>query len=159
MIYELAGDAQFITTTFRPELLEHSDKYYGVKFRNKVCPPLYHNKAVHVSNKHRQHLKPHSLSIFQGEFIIISLYTLERVLKILLLICQKLQKPTKTAKLVLNSAYITNIFIYLLIVRAIPIMHISHTWLHVLGESYWLCAERGSIWFCGGRSTACINYF
>jgi len=36
MIYELAGDAQFITTTFRPELLEHSDKYYGVKFRNKV---------------------------------------------------------------------------------------------------------------------------
>ena len=36
MIYELAGDAQFITTTFRPELLEHSDKFYGVKFRNKV---------------------------------------------------------------------------------------------------------------------------
>ena len=36
MIYELAGDAQFITTTFRPELLEHSDKFYGVKCRNKV---------------------------------------------------------------------------------------------------------------------------
>lgn len=36
MIYELAGDAQFITTTFRPELLEHADKFYGVKFRNKV---------------------------------------------------------------------------------------------------------------------------
>ncbi|KAF6031627.1 SMC3 [Bugula neritina] len=36
MIYELAGDAQFITTTFRPELLEHADKFYGVMFRNKV---------------------------------------------------------------------------------------------------------------------------
>ena len=36
MIHELAGDAQFITTTFRPELLEHADKFYGVKFRNKV---------------------------------------------------------------------------------------------------------------------------
>ncbi|CAH1784036.1 unnamed protein product [Owenia fusiformis] len=36
MIAELASDAQFITTTFRPELLEHADKFYGVKFRNKV---------------------------------------------------------------------------------------------------------------------------
>ena len=36
MILELAKDAQFITTTFRPELLESADKFYGVKFRNKV---------------------------------------------------------------------------------------------------------------------------
>jgi len=36
MIHELSNDAQFITTTFRPELLEHADKFYGVKFRNKV---------------------------------------------------------------------------------------------------------------------------
>lgn len=36
MIHELSGDAQFITTTFRPELLEHADKFYGVVFRNKV---------------------------------------------------------------------------------------------------------------------------
>lgn len=36
MIHELCKDAQFITTTFRPELLEHADKFYGVKFRNKV---------------------------------------------------------------------------------------------------------------------------
>jgi len=36
MIHELSKNAQFITTTFRPELLQHSDKYYGVKFRNKV---------------------------------------------------------------------------------------------------------------------------
>lgn len=36
MIHELADGAQFITTTFRPELLEHSSKFYGVKFRNKV---------------------------------------------------------------------------------------------------------------------------
>lgn len=33
---ELAEHAQFITTTFRPELLESADKFYGVKFRNKV---------------------------------------------------------------------------------------------------------------------------
>ncbi|CAB4066484.1 Chromosome segregation protein sudA,Structural maintenance of chromosomes protein 3 [Lepeophtheirus salmonis] len=36
MIHELADGAQFITTTFRPELLQHSNKFYGVKFRNKV---------------------------------------------------------------------------------------------------------------------------
>lgn len=42
MIHELAGNAQFITTTFRPELLEHADKFYGVKFRNKVgCGTCY----------------------------------------------------------------------------------------------------------------------
>lgn len=36
MIHELSADAQFITTTFRPELLEHANKFYGVKCRNKV---------------------------------------------------------------------------------------------------------------------------
>lgn len=36
MIHELANSAQFITTTFRPELLEKADKYYGVKFRDRV---------------------------------------------------------------------------------------------------------------------------
>ena len=36
MIHELADGAQFITTTFRPELLGHANKFYGVKFRNKV---------------------------------------------------------------------------------------------------------------------------
>lgn len=40
MIHELSGEAQFITTTFRPELLEHANKFYGVKFRNKVMHPL-----------------------------------------------------------------------------------------------------------------------
>jgi structural maintenance of chromosome 3 (chondroitin sulfate proteoglycan 6) len=36
MIHELSKDAQFITTTFRPELLENAHKFYGVVFRNKV---------------------------------------------------------------------------------------------------------------------------
>ncbi|KAH7716577.1 chromosome associated protein [Aphelenchoides avenae] len=36
MIHDLSNTAQFITTTFRAELLEHADKYYGVTFRNKV---------------------------------------------------------------------------------------------------------------------------
>lgn len=36
MIHELAEKAQFITTTFRPELLEYADKFYGVRFRNKI---------------------------------------------------------------------------------------------------------------------------
>lgn len=36
MLRNLAEKAQFITTTFRPELLESADKFYGVKFRNKV---------------------------------------------------------------------------------------------------------------------------
>lgn len=36
MIHELSDNAQFITTTFRPELLENAHKFYGVRFRNKV---------------------------------------------------------------------------------------------------------------------------
>ena len=36
IIHELSSGAQFITTTFRPELLEHANKFYGVTFRNKV---------------------------------------------------------------------------------------------------------------------------
>ncbi|KAJ3102423.1 Structural maintenance of chromosomes protein 3 [Phlyctochytrium planicorne] len=36
MVHELSSKAQFITTTFRPELLEHSDKFYGVTFVSKV---------------------------------------------------------------------------------------------------------------------------
>jgi len=30
MIHELSETAQFITTTFRPEMLQHADKFYGV---------------------------------------------------------------------------------------------------------------------------------
>ena len=37
MIHELSREAQFIVTTFRPELLEKADRFYGVKFRNRVC--------------------------------------------------------------------------------------------------------------------------
>ena len=36
MIQRLSDNAQFITTTFRAELLEPADKCYGVQFRNKV---------------------------------------------------------------------------------------------------------------------------
>ncbi|ORX91367.1 structural maintenance of chromosome protein 3 [Basidiobolus meristosporus CBS 931.73] len=36
MIHELSETAQFITTTFRPEMLANSDKFYGVTFTNKV---------------------------------------------------------------------------------------------------------------------------
>lgn len=36
MIHELSQHAQFITTTFRPELLVHADTFYGVTFNNKV---------------------------------------------------------------------------------------------------------------------------
>ncbi|ORZ17870.1 putative chromosome segregation protein SudA [Absidia repens] len=36
MIHSLSKNAQFITTTFRPELLAEADKFYGVTFQNKV---------------------------------------------------------------------------------------------------------------------------
>ena len=36
MIKELSNNAQFIITTFRPELIESAEKFYGVIFRNKV---------------------------------------------------------------------------------------------------------------------------
>jgi hypothetical protein len=35
MITSLAGTAQFITTTFRPEMLVTADKFYGVLFNNQ----------------------------------------------------------------------------------------------------------------------------
>jgi structural maintenance of chromosome 3 (chondroitin sulfate proteoglycan 6) len=36
MIHELSENAQFITTTFRPELLVNASKFYGVTFVQKV---------------------------------------------------------------------------------------------------------------------------
>ncbi|KAJ2089357.1 Structural maintenance of chromosomes protein 3 [Coemansia sp. RSA 487] len=36
MIHELSRSSQFVTTTFRPEMLVHADKFYGVTFENKV---------------------------------------------------------------------------------------------------------------------------
>ncbi|KAG8976622.1 Structural maintenance of chromosomes protein 3 [Tulasnella sp. 425] len=35
MIHELSSSAQFITTTFRPEMLQRADKFYGVLFNNQ----------------------------------------------------------------------------------------------------------------------------
>ena len=35
MIHELSTTAQFITTTFRPEMLTEADKFYGVLFNNQ----------------------------------------------------------------------------------------------------------------------------
>lgn len=35
MIHELSSSAQFITTTFRPEMLVTADKFYGVTFNNQ----------------------------------------------------------------------------------------------------------------------------
>ncbi|KAJ3215740.1 Structural maintenance of chromosomes protein 3 [Dinochytrium kinnereticum] len=36
MVHELSSHAQFITTTFRPEMLVHADRFYGVTFVGKV---------------------------------------------------------------------------------------------------------------------------
>ena len=36
MVRELSGEAQFICTTFRPEMVTHADKFYGVTFENRV---------------------------------------------------------------------------------------------------------------------------
>ena len=35
MIHDLSTSAQFITTTFRPEMLVTADKFYGVLFNNQ----------------------------------------------------------------------------------------------------------------------------
>ena len=35
MIHELSSTAQFITTTFRPEMLVTADQFYGVLFNNQ----------------------------------------------------------------------------------------------------------------------------
>ena len=36
MIHAMSEQAQFITTTFRPEMLANADMFYGVSFQNKV---------------------------------------------------------------------------------------------------------------------------
>jgi len=35
MIHSLSSTAEFITTTFRPEMLVNSDQFYGVLFNNQ----------------------------------------------------------------------------------------------------------------------------
>lgn len=35
MIHDLSTSAQFVTTTFRPEMLVTADKFYGVVFNNQ----------------------------------------------------------------------------------------------------------------------------
>jgi structural maintenance of chromosome 3 (chondroitin sulfate proteoglycan 6) len=48
MIHELSENAQFITTTFRPELLVHASKFYGVTFAQKV------SKIQSIARDHAQ---------------------------------------------------------------------------------------------------------
>ena len=36
MIHQMSTNGQFITTTFRPELLANADQFYGVTFQGKV---------------------------------------------------------------------------------------------------------------------------
>jgi len=36
LVNELSQKAQFIITTFGPDLLKHGDKFYGITYRNKV---------------------------------------------------------------------------------------------------------------------------
>eukprot|EP00047_Mylnosiga_fluctuans_P012714 m.27489 g.27489 ORF g.27489 m.27489 type:complete len:1202 (-) comp4429_c0_seq1:98-3703(-) len=57
MIHRMSDKAQFITTTFRPEMLTHADKCYGVTYGNKVS----HIQAVtkkqaldFIEEEHRQ---------------------------------------------------------------------------------------------------------
>ncbi|KAJ2723984.1 Structural maintenance of chromosomes protein 3 [Coemansia sp. Benny D115] len=49
MIHELSRDSQFVTTTFRPEMLVHADKFYGVTFENKVSHVSTITQAAAVS--------------------------------------------------------------------------------------------------------------
>ncbi|KAJ2566828.1 Structural maintenance of chromosomes protein 3 [Coemansia sp. RSA 1822] len=49
MIHELSRTSQFVTTTFRPEMLVHADKFYGVTFENKVSRVSTITQAAAVS--------------------------------------------------------------------------------------------------------------
>jgi structural maintenance of chromosome 3 (chondroitin sulfate proteoglycan 6) len=49
MIHELSANAQFITTTFRSEMLQHADKFYGVTFSNKISKINQINKVSRPS--------------------------------------------------------------------------------------------------------------
>lgn len=51
MIHELSENAQFITTTFRAELLDCAEKYFGVHFRNKVNDSFFGRYPKKKQNK------------------------------------------------------------------------------------------------------------
>ncbi|KAI0342002.1 hypothetical protein BDW22DRAFT_1358116 [Trametopsis cervina] len=57
MIHELSSTAQFITTTFRPEMLVTADKFYGVLFNNQkvslipLCRRHKHNDCIPNSSR------------------------------------------------------------------------------------------------------------
>ena len=53
MIHEFSAGAQFITTTFRPEMLAHADKFYGVTFADKISrvDPITKEEALEFIEK------------------------------------------------------------------------------------------------------------
>lgn len=48
MLHELSADGQFICTTFRPEMIQTADKFYGVFFQNKISTvkPILQSDAL-----------------------------------------------------------------------------------------------------------------
>lgn len=69
MIHEMSKEAQFITTTFRPELLQHANKYYGVKFRNKVIFTIYYfffHADIYLKTRYFKIFSLKTNSIFMG---------------------------------------------------------------------------------------------
>jgi hypothetical protein len=62
MIHSLSENAQFITTTFRPEMLMTADKFYGVLFsKDKISSirSIAQEEAMEFVDQVRQTFPPH----------------------------------------------------------------------------------------------------
>lgn len=57
MLHELSDGAQFICTTFRPEMIQTADKFYGVFFQNKISTvkPIKQDDALQFIDSEAPH--------------------------------------------------------------------------------------------------------
>lgn len=67
MIHDLSSTAQFITTTFRPEMLVTADKFYGVLFNNQKVSSIRgikREEAMEFVEQVRPHHNLHKCNLF-----------------------------------------------------------------------------------------------
>jgi hypothetical protein len=79
MIQSLASTAQFITTTFRPEMLVTADKFYGVLFNNQKISSIRGIK------------REEAMQFVDQVLIIIKLFWFVRLLNFFFLFCRRLK--------------------------------------------------------------------
>lgn len=65
MIYEMSQSAQFILTTFRPEMIAIANKFYGVTFANRISriQSITKEAAMEFIEDQNENLPPENATI------------------------------------------------------------------------------------------------